>query len=84
MTADLVISLSRKIEDKLANTGRWHIIKNRFGQDGITFPSKMNASNGQIDIHTPDSLDGQEAQQNMDNHSEYLRKVLKSKYDKES
>jgi len=79
MTADLVISLSRKIEDKLANTGRWHIIKNRFGQDGITFPSKMNASNGQIDIHTPDSLDGQDVQQDMDN-----RKVLKQKYNKES
>ena len=84
MTADLVISLSRKIEDKLANTGRWHIIKNRFGQDGITFPSKMNASNGQIDIHAPDSLDGQDVQKDMDNHSEYLRKVLKQKYNKES
>ena len=84
MTADLVISLSRKIEDKLANTGRWHIIKNRFGQDGITFPSKMNASNGQIDIHAPDSLDGQDVQKDMDNHSEYLRKVLKSKYNKEA
>jgi replicative DNA helicase len=82
MTADLVISLSRKIEDKLANTGRWHIIKNRFGQDGITFPSKMNASNGQIDIHAPDSLDGQDVQKDMDNHSEYLRKVLQSKYNK--
>ena len=84
MTADLVISLSRKIEDKLANTGRWHIIKNRFGQDGITFPSKMNASNGQIEIYAPNSLDGQDVQQDMDNHSEYLRKVLKQKYNKES
>ena len=84
MTADFVVSLSRKIEDKLANTGRWHVIKNRFGQDGITFPSKMNASNGQIDIHTPDSLDGQDVQKDMDNHSEYLRKVLKSKYNKEA
>lgn len=84
MTADLVISLSRKIEDKLANTGRWHIIKNRFGQDGITFPSMMNASNGQINIHAPDSLDGQDVQADMNNHSEYLRKVLKSKYDSEN
>tara|TARA_R110000796_G_scaffold175080_4_gene292131 strand:- start:62 stop:1405 length:1344 start_codon:yes stop_codon:yes gene_type:complete len=84
MTADLVISLSRKIEDKLANTGRWHIIKNRFGQDGITFPSMMNASNGQINIHAPDSLDGQDVQADMNNHSEYLRKVLQSKYNKEA
>ena len=84
MTADLVISLSRKIEDKLANTGRWHIIKNRFGQDGITFPSMLNASNGQINIHAPDSLDGQDVQADMNNHSEYLRKVLKSKYETQS
>ena len=84
MTADFVLSLSRKIEDKLANTGRWHVIKNRFGPDGITFPSKMNASNGQIEIYAPNSLDGQDVQQDMDNHSEYLRKVLKQKYNKES
>ena len=84
MTADFVVSLSRKIEDKLANTGRWHVIKNRFGPDGITFPSKMNASNGQIEIYAPDSLQGQDTQKDMDNHSEYLRKVLKSKYDKEA
>ena len=51
MTADFVISLSRKIEDKIAGTGRWHVIKNRFGPDGITFPSKMNTSNGQINIY---------------------------------
>ena len=31
MTADFVVSLSRKIEDKIGNTGRFHVIKNRFG-----------------------------------------------------
>ena len=44
----------------------------------------MNASNGQIEIYAPNSLDGQDVQQDMDNHSEYLRKVLKQKYNKES
>jgi len=34
MTADFVVSLSRKIEDKVDGTGRWHVIKNRFGPDG--------------------------------------------------
>ena len=42
MIADFVLSLSRKVTDKMAGTGRWHIIKNRFGPDGITLPSKMN------------------------------------------
>ena len=80
MTADFVISLSRKIEDKIAGTGRWHVIKNRFGPDGITLPSKMNASNGQIDIYESDSIQGQETQKDMNNHSEYLRKLMANKY----
>jgi len=42
MVADFVVSLSRKMADKISGTGRWHIIKNRFGPDGLTFPSKMN------------------------------------------
>ena len=50
MVADFVLSLSRKVADKLAGTGRWHVIKNRFGPDGITLPSKMNTSNGQFHL----------------------------------
>ena len=48
MTADFVMSLSRKIEDKVQNTGRFHIIKNRFGPDGLTYPAKINTNTGQI------------------------------------
>ncbi|MAG27031.1 hypothetical protein CMI47_15945 [Candidatus Pacearchaeota archaeon] len=81
MVADFVLSLSRKIEDKLANTGRWHVIKNRFGPDGITFPSKMNASNGQIDIYVDTSIQGKETTKEMDNHNEYLRRMMKKKFD---
>ena len=80
MTADLVISLSRKIEDKVDGTGRWHVIKNRFGPDGITLPSKMNASNGHIEIFAQSSVQGKEVQNTMDNHEETTRKLLKNKF----
>ena len=80
MTADFVLSLSRKIEDKVAGTGRWHVIKNRFGPDGITFPSKMNTSNGQIDIYEGDSIQGKDAQKQMDNGEESKRKYLQNKF----
>jgi len=80
MTADFVLSLSRKIEDKIAGTGRWHVIKNRFGPDGITFPSKMNMSNGQIQIYEETSVDGKQAQKQMDGGQEALRKRLATKY----
>jgi len=80
MTADFVLSLSRKIEDKVAGTGRWHVIKNRFGPDGITFPSKMNTSNGQIHIFEGDSIQGKDAQKQMDNGEESKRKYLQNKF----
>jgi len=78
--ADFIISLSRKVQDKLAGTGRWHVIKNRFGPDGITLPSKMNTSNGQIHIYADTSVQGKDAQKQMDNGEEYTRKMLSRKF----
>jgi replicative DNA helicase len=42
MIVDFSISLSRKREDKLKGTGRFHIMKNRYGSDGMTFNMKIN------------------------------------------
>jgi len=80
MTADFVVSLSRKIEDKVAGTGRWHVIKNRFGPDGITLPSKINASNGKMEIFESNTIQGQEAQQQINGSSEFMRKMLAQKF----
>ena len=80
MVADFVLSLSRKVQDKLAGTGRWHVIKNRFGPDGITLPSKMNTSNGQFNIYTDTSIQGQNTQKQMDNGNEMARQMLARKY----
>jgi hypothetical protein len=81
MTADFVMSLSRKIEDKIANTGRIHVIKNRFGPDGMTYPTTMNTSIGHIDVYDNASVGGKIEQQKQDNGSEYTRKLLAKKYD---
>jgi hypothetical protein len=80
MTADFVVSLSRKIEDKLAGTGRWHVIKNRFGPDGMTFPSKANFSTGQIHIYNEDSISGQQTKKEMKGGESLVRKELAQKY----
>ena len=37
MISDFAMSLSRKKEDKVNGTGRFHIMKNRYGMDGLTF-----------------------------------------------
>ena len=39
------MSLSRKKEDKVNGTGRFHIMKNRYGMDGLTFGVKLTLSN---------------------------------------
>ncbi len=83
MIADFVVSVSRKVEDKIANTSRFHVIKNRFGIDGITFPSSMNTNIGKILIYESSTQSGQEVQGKMDNSQEYLRKQLANKYNSE-
>ena len=81
MIADFVISISRKVEDKIANTGRFHVIKNRFGIDGITFPTSMNTSTGNIQIYEATTQSGRDVQSKMNNSEEYLRKQLSQKHE---
>ena len=80
MTADFVMSISRKAEDKIANTGRFHVIKNRFGIDGITFPASINTNTGKIEVYEASTQGGKMVQGKMDNSEEYLRKTLSKKY----
>jgi len=80
MTADFVMSMSRKVEDKIANTGRFHVIKNRFGVDGMTYPSTINTNIGQVQIFEGSSQFGKDAQSKMNNSDEFLRKELANKY----
>jgi len=81
MTADFILSVSRKVEDKIANTGRFHVIKNRFGIDGITYPATINTNTGSILVYESSTQGGKEVQGKMDNSEEYLRKQLSNKYD---
>lgn len=80
MTADFVLSLSRKVNDKQANTARFHVIKNRFGPDGLTFPSKMNAGCGHIEIYGENSREGMGIMNEMMDGENQVKKALKSKW----
>jgi hypothetical protein len=50
MVTDVAISLSRKKEDKVNGTGRFHIMKNRYGTDGMTYHAKIDTSTGHFEI----------------------------------
>ena len=79
MIADFVVSVSRKVEDKIANTGRFHVIKNRFGPDGVTYPSQINTNQGKIEVFESTSSGGIDSQGKMDNSQEFMRKTLAEK-----
>ena len=79
MTADLVISLSRKLEDKANHTGRAHIIKNRFGVDGITLPVYMNTGFGKVEIYDENSSKGILLKKQMQGSEGILKRTLAKK-----
>ena len=80
MVSDFLMSLSRKVEDKLSGTGRGHVIKNRFGPDGITLPSKINTNNGQFNFFEPQTTQGRQTTQTMKTGDTLIKKNLAQKF----
>ena len=61
MISDFAMSLSRKKEDKVNGTGRFHIMKNRYGMDGLTFSVNADTSTGHFEVF--DYQDSEEGEQ---------------------
>jgi hypothetical protein len=80
MTGDFVISLSRKMEDKQGMTARIHVIKNRFGADGMTFPSYFDAGNGTIKVLDPGTAEGRECQEKMRDGEDKLQDLVRDNW----
>tara|TARA_R110002124_G_scaffold42250_1_gene130125 strand:+ start:6216 stop:7583 length:1368 start_codon:yes stop_codon:yes gene_type:complete len=80
MNADFIMSVSRKSKDKLNDTARAHIMKNRFGPDGITFPMKMNTNTGYMEVYEQNSPDGVIAQKQAASGQLETKKLLHKKY----
>ena len=51
MITDFCLSLSRKAKDKINGTGRFHVMKNRYGMDGLTFGVRVDTSTGNFEVH---------------------------------
>merc|ERR1712167_5753 len=81
VSEDFIMSMSRKVEDKIANTGRFHVIKNRFGPDGLTFPAKVNTNTGKMEIYEGNSVGGKEQQGKIDNRDNIMKKMLSNRYE---
>lgn len=75
MIADFIMSWSRKRKDKASGTARMHIMKNRFGQDGMTYGAKINTSNGHIQIENSEL-----GEEELSNSSDQMKPVNKSNF----
>ena len=85
MITDVCISLSRKRKDKVNGTGRFHIMKNRYGIDGLTFGVKADTSTGHFELHdyNPDDEEDEtpnRPQQNFQNFDELDKQALSNKF----
>ena len=60
MIVDFAMSLSRKAEDKENGTGRLHIMKNRYGGDGLSFGAQIDTSIGKFIIGERISMEDDE------------------------
>jgi replicative DNA helicase len=80
MNADFIVSWSRKAKDKLNNTARAHVMKNRFGPDGLTFPSKMDTFTGFIEVYDGASPDGIISTKESNDGAVVQKQLLHKKY----
>jgi len=82
--ADFIFSVSRTIEDKIANSGRMFIAKNRNGPDGLVYPIFMDPSNVKIKVlpangETPGSIAADSAKQQAQTLKEKYKQYKKQK-----
>jgi hypothetical protein len=85
MISDLCLTLSRKKEDKVNGTGRFHVMKNRYGADGMTYNAKIDTSRGYIEIedeyNPEDDEDNKPATKKFDSDfDKFDKQLLKNKF----
>jgi len=61
MVADVVISLSRRAQEKASGLGRLFVAKNRAGRDGILFPIKIDTAKSKFIVLDDNSISLNEA-----------------------
>ena len=82
MTDDFVMSISRLAADKMSNTGRAYVMKNRLGPDGQTFPAILDLGHGKIELFAEDDPEYQSVKNRMHDGETAVRKLLKTKHDR--
>lgn len=78
MISDITISLSRMRKDKIDGTGRFHIMKNRYGADGMTYNIDIDTDTGHIEVL--DEFDEDQERNFKSNQEDDTKKYLRKKF----
>lgn len=78
--SNIILSLSRKLDDKLSDTGRLHIAKNKIGPDGITLACKIQNEKGIFKVYDTETKEGRELGQAMANGDKLVKERLRNKF----
>lgn len=79
MPCDVVMTLSRKSEDKVNNCARLLLTKNRYGPDGINLLADMDLSKGEIFLYDENSPEGIRIKAKMSGHQDKMKKLIGKK-----
>ena len=82
MITDVCISLSRQRKDKVDGTGRFHIMKNRYGMDGMTYSVKADTSTGHFEVSDHIEMDEEGSMAETRTVTDYDRDVKKDLFNK--
>jgi hypothetical protein len=77
MVADVVVSLSRKANEKAHGTGRLFVAKNRAGRDGVVFPVNIDTSMSTFKVLDESALSLDEVTRQSDSD---MKNILRQKW----
>ncbi len=77
MVADVVVSLSRKANEKAHGTGRLFVAKNRAGKDGVVFPVNIDTSMSKFKVLDESALSLDEVTRQSDSD---MKNILRQKW----
>lgn len=78
MVADVVLSISRKPNEKASGAGRIFVAKNRAGRDGMLYPMQINTAMSKFRLTDSNEMSLDDA---MKSDSHGMKKLLKEKWD---
>lgn len=77
--ADFVLSISRTQQDKVSDTARFAVIKNRGGRDGMVFNGVVNLDIGKIEMFDTFTQNSIQARKKMDDNSLIMKDRIRER-----